>query len=253
MRREFKLSIAPSHIFCLAFALLLLVGCAGNGLSPNRANPVYKVAVLPFYNVTNDVDGPEMVRGLFASRLGRRHYSSLPLKEVDRKLSQEFGITLGSQLELTTASELGEVLGVDALFYGYLLDFNHITTGVFNEKKVRAGFKFVDAKSGTVLWSGGLGVKSVLTGGHIGTGILILKELKGLDDDFFTTIKGLGDIPGLDRWHIMQAAEFESPVGAAVVSLGEQFVTKALGIHLKPETVKMLDRVMKNLPVGPGR
>ena len=253
MRSELKLSIVRSRIFCLAFALLMLAGCAGRGLSPNRSNPVYKVAVLPFYNVTNDVDGPEMVRALFAARLDRWHYGSLALEEVDLKLRDGLGITLGSQLELTTASRLGELLGVDALFYGYLLDFNHITTGVLNEKKVRAGFKFVDAKSGTVLWSGGLGVKSVLTGGDIGTGILILKELKGVDDDFFTTIKGLGDIPGLDRWYIIQTAELNSPVGAAIVSLSEQLITKALGVHLKPETVKMLDGVMKSLPVGPGR
>ena len=253
MRSEFKpLTITVRHIFCLAL-LVVLVGCGGRGLSPNLANPVYKVAVLPLYNVTNDIDGPEMVRELFSARLKRWHYSSLSLEEIDIRLSQGLGITLGSQLEYTTTGELGELLEVDGLFYGYLLDFNQITTGVFNEKKVRAGFKFVDVKTGTVLWSGGLGVKSVLTGGDIGTGILVLRELKGVDDDFFSSIEGLGDIPGLDRWHIIPLAQMESPVNAAIASLGEHLISKALGRHLKPETLVMLNKVMKDLPVGPGR
>ncbi len=254
MRSNIKLPAAAlRRLFCLALAVLVLAGCAGRGISPNPANPVYTVAVLPLYNATNDVGGPAMVRELFAERLDRWHYRGLPLDEVDRRLKDGFGITLGSQLELTTAAELGAALGVEGLFYGYLLDFNNITTGVYNEKKVRAGFKLVDVKTGAVVWSGGLGVKSLLTGGDIGVGILIFKELKGVDDDFFTTIKGLDDIPGLDRWHIMQAAELKSPASAAIVSLGEQLITKTLGLHLKSETKMLLKRVMKNLPAGPGR
>jgi hypothetical protein len=254
VRSSLKVStVELRRIICLAILLSVFVGCGGRDISPNRANPVYKVAVLPFYNATNDIDGPVMVRGLFAARLDRWHYSSLALEDVDSILRNDFGITLGAQLELVSAAELGAALGVDALFYGYLLDFNQITTGVYNEKKVRAGFKLVDAKTGSVVWSGGLGVKSLLTGGDIGVGILVLKKLKGTDDDFFTTIKGLKGIPGLNRWHIMQVAELDSPVGAAVISLGEQLVTKALGAHLKSETKVMLKRVMRNLPAGPGR
>ena len=254
MRNLLKvLTIEFRCIICLVLLVSVFGGCAGRGISPNLANPVYTVAVLPLYNATNDVDGPAMVRELFAKRLGRWHYSSLSLEEVDLRLRDGFGITLGSQLELTTAAELGEELGVDGLFYGYLLDFNHITTGVYNEKKVRAGFKLIDVKTGAVVWSGGLGVKSLLAGGDIGVGIVALKELKGVDDDFFTTIKGLGDIPGLNRWHIMKVAEVESPINAAIVSLGGQLFAKALGVHLKPETRMMLNKVMKDLPAGPGR
>ena len=247
------LTIEPRRMICLVLLVSVFGGCAGRGISPNLANPVYTVAVLPLYNATNDVGGPAMVRELFAERLDRWHYSSLPLEEVDLRLKDGFGITLGSQLELTTAAGLGAELGVDGLFYGYLLDFNHITTGVYNEKKVRAGFKLIDVKTGAVVWSGGLGVKSLLTGGDIGTGILVFRELKGVDDDFFTTIKGLGDIPGLNRWHIMRVAELKSPADAAIISLSEQLITKALGVHLKSETKIMLKKVMKNLPAGPGR
>ncbi len=240
------------RLFYLAALALALGACGGRGITPDPANPVYKVAVLPFYNATNDVGGPGMVRKLFAGRLERFHYDILAIEDVDRLLSDRMGITLGSQLELTTARELGETLGVDGLFYGYLLDFDQITTGIYNVKKVRAGFKLVDTKTGATVWAGGIGVKSLLTSGGAGTGLAILKELKGLDDDSFFTIKGLDDIPGLKQWHVMRAAKVKKAGNAAIISLGGQLFTKAIGIHLKPETKVMLNRVMKGLPAGPG-
>ncbi len=133
-----RLTTARRRLLYLVL-VFALGACGGRAIAPNPANPVYKVAVLPFYNATNDVDGPGTVRKLFAGRLDRFHYDSLPLEDVDRLLSDRMGITLGSQLELTTAKELGETLGVDGVFYGYLLDFGQITTGVYNVKKVRAG------------------------------------------------------------------------------------------------------------------
>jgi hypothetical protein len=240
------------RLFYLAVLALALGACGGRGMAPDPANPVYKVAVLPFYNATNDVGGPAMVRKLFARRLDRFHYDSVALEDVDRVLRDRMGITLGSQLELTTARELGETLGVDGVFYGYLLDFDRITTGVYNVKKVRAGLKLVDTKTGNVVWARGLGVKSLLTSGDIGTGVAIIRELKGLDDEFFSTIKGLDDIPGLRQWYIMEAAEVDNAGDAAIIWLGEQLITKALGVHLRPETDVMLNRVMRGLPVGPG-
>ncbi len=240
------------RLLYLAVLALALGACAGPGIAPNPANPVYKVAVLPFYNATNDVDGPGMVRELFAKRLDRFHYDVLALEDVDRLLRDRMGITLGSQLELTTALELGETLGVDGVFYGYLLDFDQITTGVYNVKKVRVGLKLVDTKTGAVVWARGMGVKSMLTSGDAGTGFAILRELKGLDEEFFSTIKGIDDIPGLRQWHVMKAAKVKKAGDAAIISLGEQFITKALGIHLKAETKVMLKRVMRGLPAGPG-
>ncbi len=241
------------RLLYLAVLALVLGACGGlRGIAPDPANPVYRVAVLPFYNATNDVGGPSMVRELFAKRLDRFHYDSVALEDVDRVLRDRMGITLGSQLELTTARELGETLGVDGVFYGYLLDFDQITTGVYNVKKVRAGLKLVDTKTGAIVWARGLGVKSLLTSGDVGTGIAILKELKGLDDEFFSTIKGIDDIPGLGQWHVMKAVEVNDAGNAAIISLGEQLITKALGVHLKSETNVMLNRVMKGFPAGPG-
>ncbi|MFQ5442915.1 MAG: GNA1162 family protein [Thermodesulfobacteriota bacterium] len=219
---------------------------------PNPFNPVFSIAVLPFYNVTNDAGAPQVVREELEKKLSRRQYSVMPLKEVDRVLRDKMGITLGHQLELTTPEEVGKTLGVDGVVYGYLLNFDDITTGVYNVKQVRAGFKLVETSSGRVMWSGGGGVKSFVVAGKSGTALTALKELTDRDNEFFSTIKGLGDIPGIREWHIIRVLPTQKFGEAAVLSLGESLVTRALGLHLKAETDVLLRRVFSSMPAGPG-
>ncbi len=238
----------------LAAAILIISACAVpvRKYYPNYSNPVYTVAVLPFYNASNDVDGPRMVREEFFKRMQDRHYLAKSLKEVDNILLDQMGITLGSQLEMTTPQQLGSVLGVDGVLYGYVLNFDDITTGVYNVKKVRAGFKLVDARTGTVVWSEGLGVKSALAGGDIGAGITILREIKDDGLEPYKSIKGIEEIPGLKNWHVMRAAGTEKVGDAAIISLSEKLITKAMGVHLRLETNAMLNKVMTGFPSGPG-
>ncbi|OGP15200.1 MAG: hypothetical protein A2054_05740 [Deltaproteobacteria bacterium GWA2_55_10] len=209
--------------------------------------------MLPFYNATNDVGGPKAIREEFQKRIQHRHYNVMPLKDVDELLLNQTGITLGSQLELTNPAQLGEALGVDGVIYGYVLNFDDITTGVYNVKKVRAGFKLVDTRTGRVVWSRGLGVKRVIAGSKAGVGVTIYKEAKDDALDYYSTIKGLDEIEGLNDWHIIFAGATEKVEDAAIISLGEKLITKALGVHLWLETDSMMDRVMAGLPSGPGR
>jgi hypothetical protein len=219
---------------------------------PDYSNPVYTVAVLPFYNATNDVGGAMGLREDFHKRLQNRHYKLMPLKEVDDILLNRMGITLGDQLELTDAMELGKTLGVDGVVYGYVLDFDHVTTGVYNVKKVRAGFKLVDTKTGQTFWTGGRGVKTVIAGGAAGVGVSVVKE--GMDDRFsaFDAIKGIEEIQGLKDWHIVLAGATKNIEDAAMISLGEMLITKALGVHMWLESKTMMDLVMRDFPSGPG-
>ncbi len=214
---------------------------------------MYSVAVLPFYNATNDVDGPRAIREEFQKRIEHRHYNVMPLKEVDELLVNRMGITLGSQLEMTDPAQLGGVLGVDGVVYGYVLNFDDITTGLYNAKKVRAGFKLVDTRTGRIVWSSGLGVKRIIAGGKAGVGLSILKEAKEDGLDAYSAIKGLDEIEGIDDWQVIFAAATEKVENAAILSLGEKLLTKALGVHLRIEIDSMMDRVMARLPSGPGR
>ncbi len=220
---------------------------------PNPSTPVYTLAVLPFYNATNDVGGPVAIREEFQKRAARMHYMPMPLKEVDSLLLNRMGITLGSQLELTDPAALGELLGVDALVYGYVLNFDNVTTGVYNMKKVRAGFKMVDARTGEVIWSRGLGVKSFIAGSEVGLGVTILKEAGDDGLDSYGAIKGLEEIRGLEDWQVLIAGATRKVEDAAILSFGEKLLTKAFGMHLWLETDSMMKRAMASMPSGPGR
>lgn len=240
----------------LLFLSVALSACALHvHVPPNPANPIYTVAVLPPYNATNDIDGPAMVRDLVDRRLHEWHYNNRPLKEVDEILRDQMGITLGSQLDLTTPQQLGATLGVDGLIYIYMLNFDDITTGVYNVKKVRAGVKLLDAKSGRVVWAHGQGVKTeLISGGAAGVGIAALKEVQegreGLEP--YKTISGIQDIPHLKNWHIIAAGQEKDVGRAAMLSLGEKLVTKAVGAHLRIESNAMLNMIFSDFPAGPG-
>ena len=154
--------VKKNFLFLLLGAMFLLSACALPGIPPNPSNPMYSVAVLPFYNATNDVDGPQMVREMTEKKLARWNDRSAPLSEVDKLLRDKMGVTLGAQLEMTTPQKLGETLGVDGVLYGYLLNFEQITTGLYNVKKVRGGVRLVDTKTGKTVWAKGQGVSPSL-------------------------------------------------------------------------------------------
>lgn len=110
-----------------------------------------RVAVLPMINNTNDLDGPCMVRSLFHAGLKRKRYYTIPIKEIDRLLKNE-GITDGGQLKAISYQELKEVLGVDAAFFGTLLEFGDIMLGFYQNRVVKANFKLIELGTGKILW-----------------------------------------------------------------------------------------------------
>ena len=136
----------------LMFGVLLFAfGCVPMKprLTYNPSNPIKTVAVLPVLNHTNDVEAPDKIRQAFEKELGYYGYNSKPPAEVNQILKDELGITLGKQLDLTNPLELGKKLGVDAVIYGALYDFDQKTTGVLDIRRVKAGFKMVVARDMT--------------------------------------------------------------------------------------------------------
>ncbi len=211
------------------------------------------MAVLPVYNVTNDVEGPQAVRAIAEKRIRGIHYKSIPLNEVDNILRDRMGITLGSQLSLTSPQDIGNTLGVDAVLYGYLLDYEVQTAGVYNVNRVRAGFRLVDTKTGGVIWSRGQGVKSEIISGRAGVGVSILEDIKDIKvGEQYKSIQGLSEIPGISDWRIISIVHTKSAENAGLLSLGEKIVTKTFGVYLRPETDAMMDMVFRHFPAGPG-
>jgi hypothetical protein len=172
-------------------AVVLLSACA---TFPKYEVPKkeYTVAVLPLYNETNDLDGPIMLRQMFDQKL-RPYYRTAPLETVDEILRDQAGISLGGQLGMIKPQKLGQILGVDGLVYGYLLNFEDVKTVFYNVRKVRAAFKLVDVKTGKTVWARGQGVRSV--GGMLD----VVPADENLQE--FMKIKDIEKIPGVNQWH----------------------------------------------------
>ena len=142
-----------STLLLVMLSFLFTYGCAGKHIiHPNPANPITSIAILPMVNLSDDVEGPERVRAEFYKRLSGYHYNIKPIKETNQILNQQMGITLGKQLDMVEAQKLGETLGVDGVFYGFLINFDEITTGVVNTYTVRMGWKLVNTKTGEIAW-----------------------------------------------------------------------------------------------------
>lgn len=148
--------------FSYYIVCVFLAGCAaGQQYLKQGFSPPETIAVLPMNNHTTDLDGPAIVRYWFDQRITeKKGYRTLPFEEVDSKL-KKLGITDGGQLGAVTPGQLGEKLGVSAVVYGDLLNFDYKTTGFLNVRKVKARFKMMDCKTGEMLWEGeGLGANS---------------------------------------------------------------------------------------------
>ena len=174
--------------------------------------------------------------------LEERAYLVKDIKETDQLLRDRMGINLGGQLDMTTAQKIGEVLGVDGVLYGDLMDFDETTTGVYNVRKVRATFKLVNTMTGQDTWTGKLGVKSeVRMSGRTGAAASVVARGSDARDK---------EVP----WVLLDSTVMnESNIGkAAAINLGAKLFTQAVGMHLDYESTELARRVTQNLPWGPG-
>jgi hypothetical protein len=193
-------------------------------------------------NDTADVDGPDVVRKKMIGALEDKSYTVKDVKESDQILRDQMGVNLGGQLDMTTPQKLGEVLGVDGVLYGTLMDFDETNTGVLEVRKVRATFKLVNTMTGQVFWERGLGVKTETRTpgrtGYVATAIARGADAKENDVPWVT----INSVPTRER----NAGQ------AFAMGLGAKLLTKAIGIHLEYESNELVRRVTDNLPGGPG-
>ena len=236
---------AASLFYIVFFVFIVLAGCVPPRHIPqyqDASNPLKRVAVLPMKNDTMDVDGPNVVRKKMIAALENKSYNVKNTQETDQVLRDQMGINLGGQLEMTTPQKIGEVLGVEGLLYGTLMDFDETSTGVLNVKKVRAKFKLVNAMTGQTVWERGLGVRSeVRISGTSGDAAAIVSRAADAKEK---------DVPWVT---IGSVATNEKNVGRSLAyNIGAQLFSKAVGIHLDYESAELVRRVSDNLPWGPG-
>jgi hypothetical protein len=232
------------QVYVLLFILMVfLAGCAGMpGLapSPDPTNPIKRLAILPLQNDTTDVEAPNFVREKLVSAFQKRFYSVQPMEETDRILRDELGITLGGQLDMASTGELREVLQVEGLLFGTLMDYGETTTGLVNVRKVRGKFKMVDTATDTVYWENGIGIKTQDTsGGLVGSLTGAVANAGGGDES----------VP----WVVIESRSSNNSILEGLAAgLTKKLISKAMGVHLERETNEMIWRIVQNLPWGPG-
>lgn len=111
------------------------------------------VAVMPFVDLSKSKEGFETVRRGFYN-----HFSSLPFKDmelyrVDNTL-RKAGLTDPEVISKTSPQELGKILGVDAVVFGEISNFDKLFAVMYSQVSVGAEIKMYDTKTGNFLWSG---------------------------------------------------------------------------------------------------
>ncbi len=111
------------------------------------------VAVLPFMNEARSQLGSDEVRRGFYNHFSSLPYKGMKLYTVDNVL-RKAGLTDTETINKTSPEELGKILGVDAVIYGNISDFDKLFAIVYSSVSVGAKIKMYDTKTGNFLWSG---------------------------------------------------------------------------------------------------
>ena len=88
-------------LYFFILIIFLLTGCAPKAkfVKPDNCwQPPQKVAILPFDNLSNDEEGPGLVRTLFVEKLADKGFILQDCQETDNIL-RDLGITYGGQLK----------------------------------------------------------------------------------------------------------------------------------------------------------
>ena len=119
-------------------------------MEKNKPNTV---AVLPFFNQAKSQQGSDEVRRGFYNHFSSLPYKSMKLYSVDNVL-RKTGLTDAEAVYKMSPMELGKILGVDAVIYGSISDFDKLFAVVYSSVSVGAEIKMYDTKTGNFLWSG---------------------------------------------------------------------------------------------------
>lgn len=244
MRQKFKWLL-------LIITLMWLAGCATPQslvVPSNPSNPIKRVAILPMLDNSDDVEAVNRIREDFYNRLGRYHYDIQPLAETNELLNFQMGITMGKQYDMATPQEIGKTLGVDGVFYGYLLDFEDVTVGVSNIYSVRMGWKLVDTKTGKITWGKGVAVRRTESVG----GVAALGDLAAANevDPLPGSSDPMNEMPGLNKWISMgnkSVGVTEGVVGGLIGKIAGRIG----GNSLQGEIKFAHDRLFTSMLAGP--
>lgn len=146
------------QVFSALLFCLFMVSCSSpkvqvsKFLTNETASPK-SVAILPFTleESIKEKELPHIIfREVFYNNFSYLGYNDMPLDEVDQKLHHA-GVQIENASKLRYR-ELREILGVDAVIRGHILEANNFTGGLHAETLLHAKIEMMDLKTGNSLW-----------------------------------------------------------------------------------------------------
>ena len=112
----------------------------------------HKVAILPFVNKTTNPEAGSIMRKMFYNFFSSLNYLDLEPFVIDDNLKRNDlyqSITAG---EAVSATQLGQLLGVDAVIFGEVLDLGKIYALVYSDNSAALKAQMVSCNSEQVIW-----------------------------------------------------------------------------------------------------
>lgn len=150
-------------LFCVyrltgIFFLTVLMGCGTTQVkvfkTPENGSYPLKTAVLPFTvdaQIAPEKRPDTILREVFFNYFSYLGYTDMPPGEVDRRLKSS-GYDKPGNVSSLSLAKLREILGVDAVIKGHILDANNFTGGFYAETRIHARLVMIDLLSGELLW-----------------------------------------------------------------------------------------------------
>lgn len=170
----------------LALALALAAGGCGPGASQFIRDDVdfsfiRRVAIYPFYNLSQDVFGAQRVQSVFMTELLERN----EVEVIDRgellAAVTEFKLHPDAILSPEQVQALGKRLGADAIFFGTVEEYGAERGGSTPTQVVTATYQLCESQAGRVVWSSqvrtdGASLSRKLFGGGSASSFAVARE-----------------------------------------------------------------------------
>lgn len=159
-----------------ALAAVLLAGCATHRTYQNRDmdfGSIKSVAVMPFWNLTQDNLAAERVRDVFSTTLlATQAAYVLPPGEVSRAISRT-GVATPPTPSAEEIVKLGTLLKVEAIVTGAVKEYGEVRSGSSAANVISLSVQMHETATGKVIWS------AAATKGGIGWGARLLGTAGG--------------------------------------------------------------------------
>lgn len=148
----------PFASLLLGLGLCLLVFSACSSGTEGYVNTdvdfsyMERCAVLPFQNLSTDRYADERVQALFTLNLMRRGVLTVVEPGEVLQVMRRLDLQRGAEYSPEQYVELGEALGVQAIFYGAIDEYGIPKGSRDRNNRVTARFLMVETETGSVVW-----------------------------------------------------------------------------------------------------